>query len=431
MPFLPITHFTMYTPPPISFRNPLFTVLFLCIGLTGCAKISAWQTSGAYQLTDHAIALALNDFKGGGTSNDFGVEAVPKLPMPKSLRPCCAFGNRLKAKLGEMPLAGFRLDNIRAPADLGPHKYDNGIVSLDLSDNRGWVDIENNGLVYTCRGGFIDTAHVRDNADLTMFLAAQAGRHIDKGGISAVPDQGGKIRIIFHPVTKEVLNEHGRLQLAAYIGQWTAFQLSIWHEIATWYGFASLIAWPEKLSSFSPEDLYSNLLGVKIAGAIITSLQAPDEHTYNRYMDQWIKRVLTRLQAVSKDDGIKAINSVDGIWWDSQRRLPDWKITQRRHFLTAKKIEPWLISMAAAPLDACVNTEPRLDLFYRSAIAGIRFNELVTIEIKVDDALIKHGFPLLSGDQQTITQSDFTRLSKEIRAEVIKLLGRRADQPTL
>jgi hypothetical protein len=139
-------------------------------------------------------------------------------------------------KLGEIPLVGFKLDNIRAPSDLGPHKYDNGLISFDLADNRGcfsgqpindakpyqvaiscqidsWnADDENNGLVYTCRGGFIDVAHVRDNADMTIFLAAQAGRNMNKGGIIKLPDQGGEIHIIFNPIPKELLNEYGHRQ---------------------------------------------------------------------------------------------------------------------------------------------------------------------------------------------------------------------------
>lgn len=395
----------------------------------GCANAPIWQAPGEVLITEQAITLALNDPEGGSYTNDFESDVIPDIPAPKALRPCCAFGNGLMVKLGEIPLVGFKLDNIRAPSDLGPHKYDNGLISFDLADNRGWVDDENNGLVYTCRGGFIDVAHVRDNADMTIFLAAQAGRNMNKGGIIKLPDQGGEIHIIFNPIPKELLNEYGHLLLVSRIGQWTAFQLSIWHEIATWYGFASLIGWPEKLSSFSPEDLYSNLLGTKIAGSIITSLQMTDDHTYNRNMDLWIKRILGRLQAVSKGNGVQAINKVDGIWWDSQRRLPDWQIIKSRHFLTKKKIQPWPIIMADATLDACFNAKPRLDLYYASAIAGIRFDELVTITIDINDKLINNGFPLLTMNQRTVTQADFFRLSEAIRTEVVKLLGAKADRP--
>ncbi len=431
--YLNLTHrvsrFSIHVKRPIYFHGTLPVLVCLAVGFAGCARSPTWQASAEVLITDHTIALTLNDFEGGGTSNDFSSEAIPSLPAPKALRPCCAFGNKLKVKLGEMPLAGFSLDNIRAPADLGPHKFDNGLVSLDLSDNRGWIDLENNGLVYTCRGGFIDVAHVRDNADMTIFLAAEAGRNMDVGGASTIPDQGGKIRIVFHPVAKETLNEYGRLYLAAHIAQWTAFQLSLWHEIATWYGFQSLGAWPEKLSSFSPEDLYSNLLGIKIAGAIITSLQAPNDNTYNRSMDHWIKRVLNRLQAVSKEDGVEAIDRVDGIWWDSQRRLPDWQITLRRHFLSERQVEPWLISAAGVTLNACITPGPRLDLLLPSAISGVRFDELVTIEIDVDDKLIKNGFPLALVDQRSVTQADFFRLVEAIRTEVVELLGSQADRP--
>ena len=60
---------------------------------------------------------------------------------------------------------------------------------------------------------------MRDNADMTIFLAAQAGRNMDEGGIVTVPGQGGEIRIVFHPIARELLNEYGRLLLVARIGQ--------------------------------------------------------------------------------------------------------------------------------------------------------------------------------------------------------------------
>ena len=53
-------------------------------------------------------------------------------------------------------------------------------------------DREHNGLVYTCRGGFIDTAHVRDYADWAIFLVAQIARLAETGGVVELPDEGGR-----------------------------------------------------------------------------------------------------------------------------------------------------------------------------------------------------------------------------------------------
>jgi hypothetical protein len=33
---------------------------------------------------------------------------------------------------------------------------------------------------------------------------------------------------------------------AVALAKWSAYQLSIWHEIATWYGYASLADWPRR-----------------------------------------------------------------------------------------------------------------------------------------------------------------------------------------
>jgi Protein of unknown function (DUF4056) len=41
-----------------------------------------------------------------------------------------------------------------------------------------------------------------------------------------------------------------------------------WHEIAIWYGWANVPMFSERPSAFSPEDMYSNLLGIRIVGLL-------------------------------------------------------------------------------------------------------------------------------------------------------------------
>ena len=72
-------------------------------------------------------------------------------------------------------------------------------------------------------------------------------------------------------VDSETIAVFGRRNLTASLAIWAGYQLSLWHEIATWYGWASFEAFPERASAFSPEDLYSNLLGAKLVGPIISS----------------------------------------------------------------------------------------------------------------------------------------------------------------
>ena len=100
------------------------------------------------------------------------------------------------------------------------------------------------------------------------------------------------MQVRLRAIPAETIELHGRMRLAVALAQWLAYQLSIWHEIATWYGFASMAEWPEKISAFSPEDLYSNQLGARIAGAIVLAGGARSDTEYNLNMDAWIKQAL-------------------------------------------------------------------------------------------------------------------------------------------
>lgn len=91
-------------------------------------------------------------------------EEIPDIPIRTKLRPCCAFGNNLKIRVGALPIPGFRIGNIMSLEELGSHIYDSGAFTISSSQGVARRDRsrERNGLIYTCRGGFIDTAHVRD-----------------------------------------------------------------------------------------------------------------------------------------------------------------------------------------------------------------------------------------------------------------------------
>jgi hypothetical protein len=71
---------------------------------------------------------------------------------PHRLRPCCAFGTELGARVGYLPIAGLKLENIVDLHDLGTHQYNNGLVSLQNEPSNAFISSEKNGLIYTCRG---------------------------------------------------------------------------------------------------------------------------------------------------------------------------------------------------------------------------------------------------------------------------------------
>jgi len=321
------------------------------------------------------------------------------------------------------------------PDDLGRHRYDNGFLSMRADDPRGIVDDERNGLVYTCRGGFIDLAHVRDNADNTIAIAAALGRALETGTTVTVPPQGATIRIRLRPVPADAIRRHDRMQLAVAGAEWVAFQLSIWHEIATFYGYAALPQWPEKISAFSPEDLYSNQLGVRIAGAIVLAKQASSDLEYDVSMDAWIAGTLKRLVAVPPAASRAAMHAVDGLWWDSTKRIPDWTLVRRRQFETVI-LRPWRIEDATprprapmAALATCHDEEVPLVLQVADGFAGVPFRDYLTVEVEVDDALAKAGFPLPHRGSRLVTQEDFPPIIDAIRAENARVFGVGADVP--
>ena len=353
---------------------------------------------------------------------------MPDIPMPMGLRPCCAFGAGLRAQLGPIPIPMFALRNVIGVDDLGPHQYDHGTVSFHSSRPGGEVTGERNGLVYTCRGGFVDTAHLRDWADWTLFLSARIARTLESGTTITLPDEAGQRRIVVRPVDRNRVLELGRLALAVPLAEWVAFQLSVWHEIATWYGWSEL-GIPQEVSSFSPEDLYSNLLGIKTAAVLIYQSSVSSEAVYNESMNVAIRRLLLRLGAVSGETGRMAMHSVDGLWWDSRARLPDKHLLLRRYLDHGDRMSPWLVTSAwrspaewnPAVASACAGKEP-LALANPDGSAGIPFATQASFEIGVS-ARLAARMSLPDRTDGRITQDDFAAIIDRIRAQNDAELG--------
>ncbi len=399
-----------------------------------CTTTSRWFSSSV--APGGAVARALGDYTDEDDLYlDTPAEEIPIIPAPDAVRPCCAFGVDLRAKIGSVPVPAYKLGNMRSPDDIGNHKYASGFLTMEADLETGEFLREDNGLVYTCRGGFIDTAHVRDYADMTLFLASRIGRYLETGATVDLPHEGGKRRVVLQPVERSLIKEHGLREVTVPIAQWLAFQVSIWHEIATWYGYATIDFFPEGLSSFSPEDLYSNLLGVKLTGGIIYERGAGTETGYNRSIDAWMKGAFDRLGGLPADVGGGAMRAVDGVWWDSRVRIPDMKVVLRRNMDIGEEVRPWLVSdayltelMAEKLTEHCGGVVKPLVLDNPYVYRGIDFRELVTLEIEVDEKLAE-SFPFPRPPSRLITQDDFPAIIESIRIDADRILGRGADEP--
>jgi len=400
----------------------------LLVLMASCAKAPRWAGRDNPSPADAAILI---ESKAGESARKLVQEEVPEIPIRKRLRPCCAFGTGLKVRVGAVPVPGFRIGNIIGANEVGPHTYDSGAMTRSSQAGySGFRHRESNGLLYTCRGGFIDTAHVRDYVDWTTYLAAELARNLNTGTTIEFPDEGGRRLIVSQPIDQDAIDRHGLARIAAPMAQWIGFQLSIWHEIATWFGWSWTRTFPETASSFSPEDLYSNALGVKLFGALVTRSSSRTEHLFNSTMDSWFAVVLEHLRPVPKSVGVEAMHSVDQHWWDSSRRLPDKELTRRRHFDIDNRVAPWLIPAARVPgslREICGEDPDPVTISIPDGIMDLKFSDWVSLQIEVDDNLA--ALAPFTEIGRSVTQADFPRIIEAIREQNREEFGPDADRP--
>lgn len=399
---------------------PVSRVVIGSLLLLSAACAPRWQ---APALVDaRKVARALHDPV--PLDPAFDPKTVPSFAAPSKVRPCCAFGQDLKAKIGPVPVPIYENPNVIAADDIGPHGYD-----------KGGAAPERDGLVYTCRGGFIDIAHIRDNADRTLWLALQLVRALPDGVTLELPEEGTLRRVVVAPLPRGLLERHGRWHTAIALASWAGYQLSIWHEVVTWYGWQSTPGFSEKLSAFSPEDAYSNVLGIAIAAGIVEDLEIRSREQYDRSVDAWIREALRRLGAVPKQQARAAMAAVDGLWWDSSKRLPDWKFVTRRSLAIDTTVTPWIVADALPPEKAsqtvrtmCEDQPPPLPLRVPDKLGDQAIAELVTVRFEFSRWL-PDRFPLPAEKGATVTQADFPAIVADIRAEGERELGEDFDAP--
>lgn len=254
---------------------------------------------------------------------------VSPLPAPQGLRPCCAFGYDLHAQVLDMPVPFYELDNVVTADGIGEHRYNDSLL-LGLVNLAG-IGHEHNGIVYTSRGGFIDTAHVRDTADMTVWLFSHLLPRLGQPFTLRLEDELAERHVVFNAFTPpETAGD--RYALAAWLAAHLAFQLAAWHEIAQWYGFESIPGFSEEVSAFSPEDLYSNLLGARIAVSLILDGQLATSKMYDAAMNKALHQALTQLGAKPETITRFQFDMLDGKWWNSQRRVPEKYLVLHRNY---------------------------------------------------------------------------------------------------
>lgn len=305
------------------------------------------------------------------------------------IRTCCMFGTDVHF----FAVPGVGLTEITSLDKIGSHHY------LGKSS-------EENGIIYTRRGGFIDMGHMRDQIDWTAYLYAQLKENKPAGSFSMLIGYEGGRKNLNVQIPSNLTN-NDLILLAGKI----AYDFSVWHEIATWFGASSIPFVPERYSSFSIEDAYSNLLGVHIG---IEALQS--ELPYEEAVTNIITRTLKDLEAVQSElETYMAMEAVRDIWWTRNKRLPNGKILLQRQVRVYPCLMPWLV-----PGWASVNKEPRELKVPDFASTGESLNSLYKLEYKLNyNFPVKKMFP--DRKNKTIDQNDFPRLLAEIESELTKM----------
>jgi hypothetical protein len=312
-------------------------------------------------------------------------------PPSKVIRICCAFGSDLS--VARIPFV--KKNDITSIDNLGTHKYLGG-------------HSEGLGIIYTKKGGFIDLGHLRDYADWTAYLYNQILLRKETGEslvLNLGVEGGMKNLELTVPNQQDSIYYY---ELAASI----AYDLSVWHEIATWFGASTIPMVPERFSSFSPEDLYSNLLGIKLGIMAIKS-----ELEYNEAMTKLLAETFKDLNSVaSVQETYLAMEEVENIWWTRKKPIPSGKMLLKRYLGSETHLQPWLL-----PNDEIAHSANQL------AKPNARLSGLYELSIKLNSK-----FPLKSLESahvdRTINQKDFSWFIDYIQEDQINMEIRTASR---
>lgn len=304
------------------------------------------------------------------------------------IRTCCSFGTEMQL----FAIPGFKLTEITDLNKIGTHQY--------LGDAS-----EENGIIYTRRGGFIDMGHLRDQIDWMAYLHNQLLEHRQSGSLSVLLGHEGGEKSLNVQIPSS-LTDADLIALAAKI----AYDLSVWHEIATWFGASTIPFVPERYSSFSFEDAYSNLLGVTIG---IEALES--ELPFEEAVTGIIVRTLRNLDVVSNAaETYLAMEAVRDIWWTREKKLPSSKVLLQRQVQVYPCLKPWLV-----PGWTSHNPESSELHVPEFASGGETLNSFYQLEFKLNYKFpFRKMFP--ERRERSITQNDFNRLLDQVASELNK-----------
>jgi len=275
----------------------------------------------------------------------------------------CGFAGGPRARSGHLPTntSGIHFPD---PNHLGQHAY--GL----------YFNTEASGIVYTCKGGHIDIDHVRGSADNVRNLVERIRQTLSKerkGFSFTLTGEMAAHKVSFtYPEDWERRPDKDAIidQIAYDTAAYLSFSAMTWHEIQTWFGVHFAFIEPEFNSAFSWDDVYSNLVGVRIG----VEAMKDTEHGFDKAMTLGIYRHLKELGVQPRSTAIAASDKVRGQWY-SGNFIPDMKM---RNFDIG--LDGYVTPTLVPGLDEC--KDPPLTLPAPSLATLEKYGFSMTYEIK-------------------------------------------------
>ncbi|HEY3252409.1 MAG TPA: DUF4056 domain-containing protein, partial [Polyangiaceae bacterium] len=260
---------------------------------------------------------------------------------------------------------------------------------------------ENNGLLYTRRGGFIDTAHTRDNADIAAHLALNLRPLLARGRGSLDLGPKGAERSVY--ITRAV-PERALARTSDLIAIRIAFQVSLWTELVQYYGLTKFRGAEEIYSSFTVDDPYSNLLGAELGVAALES-RVP----YDRAMDIALATALASEGVVSQAETRRVLSRLAGTWWSPDYAWPASELAIVREYPSGSTLSPRL----APPDVIAAQGKPVVLDVPQSDDSGTPLSEYYRLEIRPWTGELER-FPR-EEQGRAVAEQDIPRLIGEVQ----------------
>lgn len=315
--------------------------------------------------------------------------------------------------------------------------YDLGVIYLPWVNEFNIVDMETfkrpheysgsfwdeeNGLIYTCNGGFIDTAHMRDAIDQVAWVAQYMRTGFKTGRVIEFPNEATDSIKLFIYRQRGKVSDYAIAHTAARV----VYEYLAWHEITTWYDYSAVPIYSQRHSAFSIEDFYSNLLGATIGAKVLLR-----EGDYETIVNEEIKKALHELAPVTIAATKKALDKVEGVnkWWDRENTMtPNDLLLRRRNMDFTSVIQPWQVK----DLAAC---KGRMNMFGTQPLmvprsAGSRLlANLYSLEFDVDKDEVPIPMPRGREHLSKINSDYFYSLISELKRRAIRKYGKRYVTP--